>query len=170
MALTYKLIASSTVGSGGAANIEFTSIPGTYTDLLLKFSIRTNVSQVYDEIEIIFNSNTSNYSHRTLYGFSTGVGSFSSGTSPFIVNGDTSTASTFGNGELYIPNYASANFKSASGDTVNESNGTSGVYQYLTAYLWSNTSAITSIKLQSVTPTKTFLQYTTARLYGILKP
>ena len=34
MANTYTLIASLTVGSGGAANIEFTSIPATYTDLL----------------------------------------------------------------------------------------------------------------------------------------
>ena len=40
MANTYTLIASSTVGSGGAANIEFTSIPATYTDLLIKMSAR----------------------------------------------------------------------------------------------------------------------------------
>jgi hypothetical protein len=32
---TYTLINSVTVGSGGAANIEFTSIPATYTDLNL---------------------------------------------------------------------------------------------------------------------------------------
>jgi hypothetical protein len=37
MATTYEIIASVTVGSGGAANIEFTSIPATYTDLVLKF-------------------------------------------------------------------------------------------------------------------------------------
>jgi hypothetical protein len=34
MATTYEIIASVTVGSGGAANIEFTSIPATYTDLV----------------------------------------------------------------------------------------------------------------------------------------
>jgi hypothetical protein len=33
MATTYEIIASVTVGSGGAADIEFTSIPATYTDL-----------------------------------------------------------------------------------------------------------------------------------------
>jgi hypothetical protein len=39
MANTYTLIASSvTVGSGGAANIEFTSIPATYTDLVSALS------------------------------------------------------------------------------------------------------------------------------------
>ena len=40
MATTYTLISSVTVGSGGAANIEFTSIPSTYTDLLLKYYLR----------------------------------------------------------------------------------------------------------------------------------
>jgi hypothetical protein len=38
MAATYKLIETVTVGSGGAANIEFTSIPQTYTDLKLVIS------------------------------------------------------------------------------------------------------------------------------------
>ena len=36
MANTYVLISSSTVGSGGAASIDFSSIPATYTDLVLK--------------------------------------------------------------------------------------------------------------------------------------
>jgi hypothetical protein len=40
MANTYEAIATVEVGSGGAANIEFTSIPATYTDLAIAFSIR----------------------------------------------------------------------------------------------------------------------------------
>jgi hypothetical protein len=44
MATTYEIIASVTVGSGGAANIEFTSIPATYTDLVVLFSARTDRS------------------------------------------------------------------------------------------------------------------------------
>jgi hypothetical protein len=40
MANTYEAIATVEVGSGGAADIEFTSIPGTYTDLVLKLSAR----------------------------------------------------------------------------------------------------------------------------------
>jgi hypothetical protein len=42
MALTYTAIKTVTVGSGGAANIDFTSIPQTYTDLVLKVSARMN--------------------------------------------------------------------------------------------------------------------------------
>ena len=36
MANTYVAIATVTVGSGGAASIDFTSIPATYTDLVVK--------------------------------------------------------------------------------------------------------------------------------------
>ena len=40
MAVTHNLISTITVGSGGAASIDFTSIPQTYTDLLVKISLR----------------------------------------------------------------------------------------------------------------------------------
>jgi hypothetical protein len=35
MAITYTLISSVTVGAGGAASMSFTSIPSTYTDLVV---------------------------------------------------------------------------------------------------------------------------------------
>jgi hypothetical protein len=46
MANTYEAIATVTVGSGGATDIEFTSIPGTYTDLLIKSSLRSDWPQI----------------------------------------------------------------------------------------------------------------------------
>ena len=73
------------------------------------------------------------------------------------------TASTFGNAEIYIPNYASSNNKSVSADFVSETNAADAIFG-LTAGLWANTSAITSIKL---TPAAAFAQYSTATLYGI---
>jgi hypothetical protein len=36
MANTYEAIATVEVGSGGASTIDFTSIPSTYTDLVLR--------------------------------------------------------------------------------------------------------------------------------------
>jgi hypothetical protein len=58
-----------TVGSGGAANIEFTSIPGTYTDLLIKLSAR-NVTNTETTGAIYFNNDTTNanYTARRLLG------------------------------------------------------------------------------------------------------
>jgi hypothetical protein len=48
MANTYEAIATVEVGSGGAATIEFTSIPATYTDLVVKVSARNARVDVID--------------------------------------------------------------------------------------------------------------------------
>jgi len=167
MATTYTLISSVTVGSGGAANIEFTSIPATYTDLVVKISPRTNrATLVADILSLSFNSNTSNRSVRELYG--SGSSTFSSNTTNMYagyVPCAGATASTFGNVEIYIPNYTSVNNKSVSVDSVSENNATES-YANLQANLWSNTAAITSITLTPVVGTL-FNQYSTAYLYGI---
>jgi hypothetical protein len=59
MATTYKLISSVTVGSGGATTMTFSSIPQTYTDLLLKISSR-NTTGGADNHRVTFNGNTTN--------------------------------------------------------------------------------------------------------------
>jgi len=76
----------------------------------------------------------------------------------------TYTANTFASAEIYIPNYTSSNYKSLSVDFVGENNATTS-YQYFTAGLFSNTSAITSLVIDG---TDNFVQYSTATLYGIL--
>ena len=166
---TYTLIASNTVGSGGAASIDFTSIPATYTDLLLKLSLRTNrASSVDDDVYIKLNGATTNFTYRYLRGSGSAVNS-SSGSVGWIagVDATSATASTFGNAEIYIPNYASANYKSISSDNVTENNSTES-YAFFFASLWSNTAAITSVGFTSGT-SNNFVQYSTAYLYGISK-
>ena len=169
MALTYKLIASSTVGSGGTANIDFTSIPGTYTDLLIKTNIRTNAADVTDTIGITFNNNTSNYSYNRIRGNGTNVTAATASSQSNVPTGyavgNNATASTFGNLEFYVPNYAGSNYKSFSSDGVSENNATEA-YTGLWAGLWGNVSAITSVKLIPITGSL-FQQYSTAYLYGI---
>ncbi len=163
---TYTLISSVTVGSGGAANIEFTSIPATYTDLLVKFSARTTkTGQTYDETIISLNNSTANFSVTRIYGSGSVVGSAGGTTLVFIDVSNSATANTFSNNELYLPNYASSNYKSYSVDNVTENNATE-TYSELLAGLWSNTSAITSIKFTSYYA-ENYMQYTTAYLYGI---
>ena len=166
MANTYVAIATVTVGSGGAANIEFTSIPGTYTDLVLKLSGRHDTSSDQG-IFIKFNSSTANRSHRYLAGDGSSASS-SSGTDGYIgsIQGTNATASTFNNTEIYIPNYAGSNNKSFSVDNVTENNATTA-YQNLVAGLWSNTAAITTITVTIGNGTQNFVQYSTATLYGI---
>ena len=170
MANTFFKIASVTVGSGGASNIEFTSIPQTYTDLCLKVSARSNNSQYYDYLVLKFNGSSSNLASSTLYGTGAGVGSTASAADITFgaLNGNNATTSTFANSEYYIPNYTSSNYKSVNHDGVEETNATSVVFAFLTAGLWSNTAAITSIALTQAFGTA-FQEHSTATLYGISK-
>ncbi|NDB61455.1 hypothetical protein EB001_23900 [bacterium] len=166
MANTYTLIASSTVGSGGTATISFGSIPSTYTDLKLVYSARNTVSGTQEFIKVTFNSNTSSYTLKSLQGDGNAASS-NSWSFQWIgyAVGSTATASTFSNGEIYIPNYLSSNNKSFSSDNVAENNTTSA-QSIMAANLWSNTAAITSIDL-TMQGGYNFVQYSTAYLYGI---
>jgi len=169
---TFELIASSTVGSGGAASIDFSSIPSTYTDLVLKGSTRISTSNNYDGIFIKVNNSTAfQYADRTLYGNGSSaasifnvVGDNNAGLYWLYTNGNNSTASTFGNFDIYVPNYAGSSQKSFSYDAVSENNATAS-WANITAGLWNQTTAINRLTL---TPNGgTFLQYSTAYLYGV---
>jgi len=170
MANTYVAIATTTVGSGGAANIEFTSIPGTYTDLAVLLTGRRADNGGID-VGVQFNSDTAgNYSWRMLYGDGASVASQNlTGQSSInrvgrICN-STDTANTFGSNFIYIPNYTSSTAKSTSTDGVSENNATTA-YAQIVAGLWSGTSAITSMKF-IIDGGGNFAQYSTATLYGI---
>lgn len=160
---TYTLIASSTVGSSGVASVTFSSIPSTYTDLVLKISTRTNRSAATDGLEIRLNGATTNHSGRRLTGDGSTIASSVSAYGN--TDGNTATASTFGNAEVYIPNYASSNYKSFSMDTVSENNATTSGMT-LNANLWSQTTAVSSIGIFMSDGTL-FNQYSTFYLYGI---
>jgi hypothetical protein len=170
MANTYTLINSVIASSGSLANIEFTSIPATYTDLILKISARSDASSGGDrwrDISIGFNGAGSNASITNLivYGLGNSAGSTSSTTpSGGAMPTSDATASTFSNCDIYITNYASSTHKLVSMDNVTEHNDTRAV-QSLTSVLWSNTAAITSITLYP--NSNNFAQHTTVRLYGI---
>ncbi len=163
MANTYEAIATVTVGAGGAASIDFTSIPQTYTDLHLLVSMREETSASAVAF-IKFNNTTTNRSERYLQGNGSSASSGTTTVLQFIVCQPSDTANTFGNASIYIPNYTSSNNKSVSSDSVSENNAT-GAFSRLVAGLWSNTSAINQITI--TTDTGDVAQYSTATLYGI---
>jgi hypothetical protein len=169
----YIPISTITVGSGGVASIDFTSIPQIYTDLIIKVSARGEYAGAITDFGIAFNGGNrisdTQYSLITLY---------TNGTTPasytrvafgynhlFYIPGSTATANTFANGDIYIPNYTSSNQKSVSIDGVNENNVTNN-YNALTAGLRTNTAAITSITLSAYLD---LAEYSTFTLYGIRK-
>lgn len=171
MATSTTLISSQTLGSA-QANITLSSIPSTYTDLVLKISARTARASIIDYGALRFNSDSgSNYSGIYFYGFGTGTPTSSTNGNatqleiPNAFDGDSATANTFANVEIYIPNYAGSNQKSVSFDAVTENNATNAVTM-LQAGKWSGTSAINSITIYSANGFN-LLQYSTAYLYGI---
>jgi hypothetical protein len=170
MANTYTLISSVTVGSGGATSIGFTSIPSTYTDFKLVASLRSSTTFGNVWYDSYITVNGANLSWRDIIGLGSGTPSSRNDTTSFVTLGVPSsdaTASTFGNLEIYIPNYAGSNNKSASMDGVSENNATAAGMG-LHAGLYSSSSAITSITITPYnSPTAKFVQYSTAYLYGI---
>lgn len=162
---TYFQIATTTVGSGGAASVTFSSIPVTYTDLVVKYSAR-NASGTVNSLSISFNGSTSNFSNIYLQGSGAAAYSFSRSDNFLInvINEASSTTNTFASADIYVPNYCSSNYKSFSMDGVTEGN-TVSQSMALIAGLWSNTAAITSLTLTG--DTSNFAQNSTFTLYGI---
>lgn len=176
MATTYVQIGSTvTVGAGGQAAIDFTSIPSAYTDLLLVHSSRVNDAGNAD-MSIQFNSDTGAvYSFRRLNASGSAASSDAGSLNALfglagLANGTSSTASTFGNSYVYIPNYTSTVAKSWSYDSVVETNAATGNNLALGACIWnpSTQAAITSIKLRAYSGSN-ILEHSTATLYGISK-
>ena len=165
MALQLYKIGSVEVGSGGAANITFSSIPQGYTDLKLVITAR-NATASLTGMYISFNGSTASFTNKYLEANGASASSGSISRYIGVENGGSATANTFSNGEVYIPNYAGSTNKSFSADNVSENNGTTA-YADFNAGLWSNTAAITSLGLEIFTG-QNFAQYSTATLYGIL--
>ena len=170
---TMTLIQSVTVPSGGSASIDFTSIPSTYTDLVLKSSTRGDNAAAYNNSFIRFNNDSaSNYLAIALWGNSTGAVSVSAGASTEIQyifsDAANATSNTFANSEIYIPNYAGSTQKSVSFDNVSENNlgTTNAAIANLMAGKWSGTAAINRITIYPQSTTN-FVQYSTAYLYGV---
>jgi len=169
MATTYTLIEAKTL-STTPSSITFNSIPSTYTDLKVVVSARTQSPYESDNTFVTFNGSSSGYSEKTLQDINGTVYSFSASSAYInwacVCTANAATANTFGNSEFYIPNYLSSNYKSLSADGVQENNGTPTVLA-MTAGLWSNTAAITSITLTPQNPN--FVSGSSFYLYGIKK-
>jgi hypothetical protein len=167
---SYESISTVTVGSGGAANIEFTSISSAYTHLQLRYFERATGSYNGGYVDgIQFNSDTgSNYSWHELLGDGSSASAAAGATQTSMRAGRMPaggvTASVFGTTIVDILDYANTNkyktirllggYDSNGGGTVDFGSGN-----------WRSTSAISSIKL--IPAAETFAQYSSFALYGI---
>ena len=154
-----------------AASVTFDNLPTSgYTDLKIVYSMRSNRASGDDAAFLRINGDTaSNYSYRFLRGGGSAADSGSNATASFIYIGQVpaanATASTFENGEFYIPNYRASTAKSISVDAVGENNATSA-YAMFTAGLWNSSSSITSLNIYPENGTA-WVANSTFSLYGI---
>jgi hypothetical protein len=175
MPANYVLLGKVVIGAEAIAEVSFTSIPQTgYSDLLIKVCGRTTTTgsqRNATDIYLRFNGNGANYSSRILSGndavddppaVPTNAGS-SIVWGAETPNAD-ATASVFGNADIYIANYASANHKTTVTQSATENNSANKEIR-LAAGLWQDTAAITSISLGS----GYYAQHTTFYLYGVAK-
>ena len=160
--ISLTLVSTVTVGSGGAASIEFTGIAGTGKDLLLLVSLRTTSSGPTHDLELNGTSITNNGIR--LLGDSNGAQSYSGSYIP--VNASTFTSNTFSNSAIYVSNYTSSANKSVSIDAVSENNAASTDQRGIMASIFNSSAAVTSMKVLPFSGAS-FVQYSTASLYII---
>ena len=154
---TYEPIATTTVTTA-TANIDFTSITGTYTDLVLIAT--TQIGSSGDYLGIQFNGNTSSvYSRTRLSGNGTAASS-ERDTSQVRINLYAQPTSNFAVNIINIMNYSNTTtYKTILARTDQaafSTNAYAGIYR--------STSAITSIRL--IGPSN-FSTGSTFTLYGI---
>lgn len=136
MTVTYDRIATTTA-SGGSTSITFSSIPATYTDLVL---VMGGSNSANTDLRMRFNGDTgSNYSATVFFGDGSAANSFRE-------SNQTSLYGAFGpnsNNIINIFNYTNGNtFKSA----LTRSNMPS-TYLFGIIQLWRSTTAINSVTL-----------------------
>ena len=168
MPVTYTLI-SSNVLSSSAASVTFSSIPASYTDLVLRWSARSDAADVDDYFSLRVNGiTTSVYSLTNLTGNGSAVASArlsSTSGRAYGCSGGNATANTFGSGELYIPSYTASQNKPIGGFGANETNATA-VFIGTVANLYRENTAISSVTLTILAGTN-IVSGSSFYLYGI---
>lgn len=159
-----KLIQTQTL-STTAASIEFTSIPQTFTDLVLLFSVRCNHTTTADS-QFAFNGSTSGFNTVILQATFPSKSTFNSGNRAFPIPGNDATASTFTSSSLYISNYATIGGKMFSVDHTRENNTTAATIE-MTAGHWAGTGPITAVRLS--VNSGSLIANSTISLYGITR-
>lgn len=164
--LTYDCIATTTLSSA-QATITFSSISGSYTDLVLVCSARSATSATSDSYLLTFNSDTSSlYSRTRILGNGSTASSAKRTGAPNIdfegLAGNTSAANTFMNAIVQLQNYSNTTTNKTVLIRGNDANS----YVTVAAGLYRSNSAITSITLNT-SSTANFSSGSTFTLYGI---
>jgi hypothetical protein len=172
MPATYQLISSNTLSSS-AASVTFSSIPATFTDLVVRITARSDRTANSSNLGIRLNAATTNYSDTNLIKTQSGTAASNRqviGDLTYqylgVVPAASATSSTFGSAEFYLPSYTASQNKPASTFSVFENNDTNVSEINAQANLYSSTTAITSIEIREST-SGNFVSGSSFFLYGI---
>jgi hypothetical protein len=164
MPKTYEPIATQTLGSD-SASVTFSSIPQTYTDLILVAFARSTRAATADNSGIRFNADSgTNYSFTRLWGSGTGAFSSRATNETYAysrINAASTTAGVFSPIIHNIMNYSNTVTNKT---VITRGNATSDAVE-LNASLWRNTAAISSILFFA--ENGNLLSGSTFTLYGI---
>ena len=160
----YESIATVSVGSGGSASAEFTSIPSTYQHLEIRWIAKAASGT---RLRLQINSDTAtNYSTHLWIADGSGVASLGAANEPKIaISAATSgTSGVFCAGVVSVLDYKDTNkFKTVKTLSGIDNNGSGEVA--LNSGAWRSTSAVTSLKFYW--DSGNLDQYSSFALYGI---
>jgi len=158
MPKTYEPIANAT-GTGASGTISFTTISGSYTDLIL---VLRGTTSALTNLNMTFNSDTgNNYSGTYLYGNGTSaLSNRESNRANIIVANNATFTSTQANCIVHIMNYSNSTTNKTVLARANRSDNATEA----SVGLWRSTAAITTV---TVTNGGNFDTNFTAVLYGI---
>jgi hypothetical protein len=156
---TYVPIATTNLGS--ASSYTFSSIPQTYTDLILIINDVANTS-TNQGVYLLYNSDSgSNYSRTGLRANGSTASSFYQTNNPYLAIAASGSTNNPKPNIVQIMNYSNTTtYKTTLSRGNDAGNGIDAM-----VHLWRNTSAITSITIYE--NTATFGTNATATLYGI---
>lgn len=151
-----------------ASSIVINSIPGTYTNLYIKLSLRFARSAVDTPWGVKFNGSASSFASRLLFAFPTGTpGSQAPTAYVGWANAASNTANTFTTVAMTIFDYASSTeHKSFNTISTQENNGTSVGLSHSTMS-WLSTSPITSIEIYDQATGSNIMPYSSVTIYGV---
>lgn len=157
---TYTPIATTTLGSA-TNSVNFTSISGTYTDLVLVGSFQTSANGTNPGV--YFNSSTGSVSQTSLYGNGSAAGSFRlTGYGFIFFGGGGDVANVESNIIIHIQNYSNTTTNKTSLIRYNQTSEAT----YAIVAMRNNTAAITAVNL--TTQAGNYKAGSTFTLYGIL--
>lgn len=166
---SYESIATVTVGSGGVASIDFTSIPSTFKHLQLRGSVRSSQASAGSSLRMRFNGDSgSNYDYHAIYGNGSSAAAENIAPVNIMLVGNCPAASSgsniFNANVIDLLDYTNTNkYKTVRFLDGYDTNG--GGQVTFGSDLWMNTTAITSISITAATGN--FVQYSQFALYGI---